>query len=296
MEELKEFLNKAVEGAKKLDAEARLDVYKLAQSIVVLISKVMIWQRNGQKTFLLSKELLEAFQHTDVPLESFPSDFKYPFNVFLIESEIPMFEVKTKMGDRQVFSILYLNAELVDMSNIRFITDDGMQSTTLKWQKGLTAFYPADEFGVENMVIHMRDSDRIIDSLEENAVGYGMSPIDKDDLQNLVNIFYNTVMYINDPERNREETEVRCSRSTKLGSGRSSVLSSYIKLNPPKSYVPLNATCGKGRTIDVRFIVRGHWRNQLFGEKRTFHKHIWIKPYYKGPDFGEIINKPYKVE
>ncbi|MBE3035638.1 MAG: hypothetical protein IMZ70_00930 [Candidatus Atribacteria bacterium] len=68
----------------------------------------------------------------------------------------------------------------------------------------------------------------------------------------------------------------------------------YILLKPPKNYIPLFS--GSGRTIDKRFVVRGHWKMQPYGEKHTLRKSLWIKPYWKGPDFAEIINKPYKVE
>lgn len=45
-----------------------------------------------------------------------------------------------------------------------------------------------------------------------------------------------------------------------------------------------------------RFMVRGHWRNQVFGEKRHDRKLIWIKPFYKGADIADVINKPYIVK
>jgi hypothetical protein len=49
----------------------------------------------------------------------------------------------------------------------------------------------------------------------------------------------------------------------------------------------------ESRKLVYRFLVRGHWRNQPFGEKRSKRKLIWIKPHYKGPDFAELVNKPY---
>lgn len=46
----------------------------------------------------------------------------------------------------------------------------------------------------------------------------------------------------------------------------------------------------------VRFIVRGHWRNQPFGQNQTERKLVWIKPYYKGPEMAELVNQPYVVK
>lgn len=50
------------------------------------------------------------------------------------------------------------------------------------------------------------------------------------------------------------------------------------------------------RKILHKFMVRGHWRNQRYGTGLTETKLIWIKPYIKGNDLAEIINKPYFVK
>jgi len=44
-----------------------------------------------------------------------------------------------------------------------------------------------------------------------------------------------------------------------------------------------------------KFLVRGHWRIQHYGKGNIETKLIWIMPYIKGPEFGEFINKQYKV-
>lgn len=46
----------------------------------------------------------------------------------------------------------------------------------------------------------------------------------------------------------------------------------------------------------VRFMVRGHWRNQPCGQGSQRRKLIWIRPYYKGADVAATINKPYVVK
>lgn len=45
-----------------------------------------------------------------------------------------------------------------------------------------------------------------------------------------------------------------------------------------------------------RFMVRGHWRNQRYGSGLLETKLIWIKPYIKGDDLSEMLNKPYFVK
>lgn len=50
------------------------------------------------------------------------------------------------------------------------------------------------------------------------------------------------------------------------------------------------------KKIFRRFMVRGHWRNQRYGPGLVETKLIWIKPYIKGDDLSEMINKPYFVK
>lgn len=51
----------------------------------------------------------------------------------------------------------------------------------------------------------------------------------------------------------------------------------------------------KNNTIEyaVRFLVRDHWRNQAYGPELTDRRLVWIKPYYKGPEMADLINRPY---
>ncbi|MGY6277535.1 hypothetical protein [Methylomonas sp. MgM2] len=46
----------------------------------------------------------------------------------------------------------------------------------------------------------------------------------------------------------------------------------------------------------IRYIVRGHWRNQAYGQNQSERKLIWIKPYYKGPEIADLVNRPYIVK
>jgi hypothetical protein len=294
-EELRHYIAESLAEARRIGGTTLDVVSKHAYNITVLLGKIRTWRENGAKTFILTKELVEAFQHTDIPLDLYPADFQYPFDVFLVESDSPMFTTKTPIGTKQIFSILYIADTAVYRDTGKMlIKSDGTITKNLEWNKSLTAFYPADKVGVENMMIHMRDDQQIVAAVDLPKVDFGLVPLDREDAQNMVNIFYNMVLYINDPNRNRSETESAHTRKIKDGYSKKGVLTSYIVLKPPKSYVPLSS--GNGHALDKRFVVRGHWRMQSYGEKHSLRKSMWIKPYWKGPELAEIINKPYKVE
>lgn len=51
-----------------------------------------------------------------------------------------------------------------------------------------------------------------------------------------------------------------------------------------------------GSKLQVRFMVRGHWRQQPYGPGSQECKLLWIRPHFKGPDLATVINKPYLVK
>ncbi len=48
-------------------------------------------------------------------------------------------------------------------------------------------------------------------------------------------------------------------------------------------------------SLQTRVMVRGHWRHQPHGTGLSQRKLIWIKPFLKGPDIAELVNKAYHV-
>jgi hypothetical protein len=257
-------------------------------------SRVHIWMKEGSKTFMLTRELVEAFQHTDIPLDMYPSDFQYPFETFLIEGcDCPLFSIGVPGGSADVHAVLYTQDTVVYRDNAMLPTVEGKRVDHLEWNRSLYGIYPGQGgIGLECMSLNMSDTARIIAAVEMTTPS-ALLPISKEEAQSLVNLFYNTVLYITDPGRDRVETESAGTRKCKTGKPGKKYTSSYILLRPPRSYVPLGH--GDGKIIDVRFVVRGHWRNQAIGERHEQHKRIWIKPFWKGPELAELVSKPYLV-
>lgn len=52
---------------------------------------------------------------------------------------------------------------------------------------------------------------------------------------------------------------------------------------------------GEGKSPTVRFMVRGHYRNQACGPAQTQRKIIWIQPHWKGDDGAPILARPHAV-
>jgi hypothetical protein len=47
-----------------------------------------------------------------------------------------------------------------------------------------------------------------------------------------------------------------------------------------------------GRGSRARQLVAGHWKYQAHGTKLSERKLLWIEPYWRGPDFAELVNRP----
>ena len=265
----------------------------MAYQIMTTQGKVQAWQEAGMKTFHLSRELVEAFQHTDIPYDAYPTEFQYPFDAFMIESDIPLFKTSYEAGSRNVYNILYVAKEAIDKKRMILIKDDLTRGDKLDWDKTVTAFFSHEEY-IECIFLYMKDDATIGVNTTFKKANVALTDLEAIDSRNMMNILYNAVMYITDPHRDRGQTETQHNRKISCGDGKPSMRQAFIKLSPPKNYKAL--TEGTGKTLDMRFIVRGHWRNQAYGEKHSLHKRTWIHPYYKGPELAEVINKPYLVK
>lgn len=299
---------KRIEKTKKFMLEASEELRKRGKESIIqdalfytatLDAKIRSWVDGGQKTFILSRDLIEAFQNTDISLDMCPADFHYPFQSFIVEGDVPFFETTTmneqlQPNDRRMIdTIMYMDSSILLGRNDVLIMDvEGNLDQSVNWQHSITAMFPGSDGGLENIMMYMKGEEPLHTAVDTKKTGSMMLPISPEDARNIANIFFNTILYVNDPSRDVAETQSAGSRKFKLG-GKKVVRNEYIYLRAPKSY---KSVCRKsGRTLDKRFIVRGHWRNQAFGEKMKCHRRTWIKPYWKGLDMSEVVSKPYVI-
>lgn len=69
---------------------------------------------------------------------------------------------------------------------------------------------------------------------------------------------------------------------------------------PPVIRLELAVSIPTGRTrnggkVEVRHLVRGHWRNQAVGPGRTARRKKWIRPHWRGPKDGRRTERRYEV-
>ena len=260
-----------------------------------MLQKRDFWISSGMKTFILSKELIDAFQNTDVSWDLRPDDFKYPFDSFVIEGESPFFYTKSKDLDAPcpVYSIMFTRfEEMAKKHDLIIDIHTGNPMTEIGSDYSINAFFSPGEDVLNEIFLNLNNGMTLKKASENVMITPTNGEATDDDMSNLCNMLFNTVLYINDPSRDVASTQSIHSRKIKID-GKTCVKNQYIRLCPPKSYKPIYS--GSGKTLNVKFIVRGHWRNQACGKDHLDRKRMWIYPYWKGPEMSEIVNRKYKL-
>lgn len=150
---------------------------------------------------------------------------------------------------------------------------------------------------------------------ETNSNIYSSSSLFYNDALSFFRLILNSILYIT--SNNPDITQVLSKRNTAIKSSekiRSQVKSKKAKQQAKKlseldyhlvgkdvgqiiinKDIKSSDTTQKNNNIEyaVRFLVRGHWRNQACGSELTDRRLVWIKPYYKGPEMADLINRPY---
>lgn len=149
------------------------------------------------------------------------------------------------------------------------------------------------------------------DQVEQKRLGGGTTDIglNQSRLWTWCRLILNTCLYLTgddaDIESRRFMSDAARAHSKTLGSHakkryvdqhtnkdvKYSVLGSHLHVDPNIT----RETTGDQRTMQARFIVRGHWRNQAHGENRVLRKRLWIQPHWKGPEWADIVARVQTV-
>lgn len=58
----------------------------------------------------------------------------------------------------------------------------------------------------------------------------------------------------------------------------------------------LSGKKGHGSSPTAQFLVRGHWRNQAHGPRRSLRRAQWIQPFWKGDPEARVLLRQHRVE
>jgi hypothetical protein len=72
------------------------------------------------------------------------------------------------------------------------------------------------------------------------------------------------------------------------------VLGQAVKVDA-RRYLQDYLSGDSGRLAKLRWLVRGHFRNQAYGPNRSKRKQIFIEPFWKGPEQGAVNVREHKM-
>jgi hypothetical protein len=288
------------------------------------------WSLSGQKVFLCADQLAENLIHTElnvnadliqVPFDSFVLVFKSPEAMDAFYAGEPNDRARRSGGSITVSATMFPTS--LDLPGRTLVLaaahSDGDRNYLMK-QRSL---YLPDEWSVEQ-VIHtdwdeLRPGDEKGFSQGVRASAGGMEHVSDQGFYTDGKLFYrlvlNTILYLSskDPDLVKCESglkrdleavgRIKNPAKQKKAAGRlegrkESALDFILVGNAVNGLQDAeNDPQETGRrTINRQFVVRGHWRNQAYGPGRQEHRVMWIKPFYKGPDVAEMINRPYLIK
>lgn len=249
------------------------------------------WARLGCPHFSLTPDFFSAVALTDF---GDPTDepLYMPFDAFTMS-----FPKTDFFGDASRLMVYKLPTILTnDSSEVKTLRWKLYRATLLKdspifsqWDIGMTRKQLAEEAA----------------EMDANVPGHGIRPLDEDEKHlplRMRTMLANVMSYIEShgplPTTPRARkgavpapVELTHHERPMYDVGRT------VKLDGGLRKALLESTGDRERWhVSQRFVVRGHWRNQAYGEGRQLRRRQWIEPHWKGPENAvEAITRTYEV-
>ena len=306
-----------------------VNLYEVGQNFSVNYQSVFNFERFDRKTFYLTDAIVERLLVTDLDAPSDYLHLPFPSCMFVMDSALAkealhgLFETEGERSDATITVYAYETAYR-GLRKIVFAVFQSKGGRVPFFAKRELLIHP--DWRIEDSL--KTDWDQLYGKYPDWEAGAGEDTIgDLLGEQAGESVFYtsglpffrllvNAILYLasNDPDVKamasprsdlQKKLDSASSRAKKkrlrnaIGKSShldgSSVGSELQPINVHKiDSVPLGAQ-GVTGTLTKRFLVRGHWRNQAHGAGLKQRKLMYIQPHFKGPEVGEIQNKPYVV-
>lgn len=176
--------------------------------------------------------------------------------------------------------------------------------------------------GMAGLVIPLNDGENVFDAIKEKLPSTRIAPflapsskvpfpdITRIILERFSLLVVNVLLYLNsdkaiidntadyfeeihDKSRKRKKKRNKSNSDSYIRVGRSVTINNKYKKIYDKFNI-LETTGNNRREYKGQWIVRGHWRNQAYGEDLSKRKLIWIEPHIKGS--GDLEEKEYIIK
>jgi len=271
----------------------------ISSASIQLFYAVFVFLKSGSPVFKIRPDLITSLRDTEIP--ALPVELlRTPFEGVQVQVPKGTFAEPATLiqnifishvpGDR--FRVVYIRGEYTNYTNL--VTDgrgtikDAMTDTTKKSEAEMPA--------------------KLLQAIKEEAMYANYYASD------VFRFAVNCMLYVTCPEADMHQDKTKQQeihaklQGLKGGRKRDVLLRKLAQEKNRKIYiVGANIRLSKEYTADLtksgkswvlkhRCRVRGHWRQQPYGPKGSLRKPRWIRPYFKGPLYAEMLEKGYIVQ
>jgi len=288
----------------------------------------LAFEQEGKKVYDVSDGLSDRLANTELK-GLLTQDIRLPFPALYINApRVPKFELWNTSTGWHEFEGVYLLEDrwAADVEKLNkksgFITEDELlKSDCMLEHRSLHLLLtglsknPKDDMddATYKLSIDLEDGKQLDERVEAAASQFNIED-DKTEWRSILRWVVNVMIYATWPDAERDhvfvdpEAKKLWARAQRTKGQKARKLHERLKQMDNQKIMLLGKSIridrtipqtdgeGTGRSIEVRFRVSGHWKNQPHGTKGLLRKLIWIEPYWKGAEDSPLKLSTYTLE
>ncbi len=281
---------------------------------IIAIHRYLSWTKYHLPIFRLTNELAALLALTDVSDVKF-KEVPYPFPTFMIETDLGWtFQLAgASIPIKRIFVHTYSTLRDKDVPNLPSSTLTVKESSKYETTFIMIAGGSAAELGELHSTVNLAEDSDVRSWINRTTKDHSVwsrlaeptDAIDDSLVAAFVRIALGLSFYVSENGYGRRLGKY-CARTKKVktpdGLNEAVQKPSVWIVAPPivvdkKIIEAAEAITESGNSprwkVKARFVVRGHYRKQVCGPKRTERRMTWIRPFWKGPKEGERLTRTY---
>lgn len=299
-----------LEFAKQQNIYTKLKEIDVTASLDTLLSTHALarWNKYGLSVIRPTEELTASLVLTD-PINVEPEVVKPPFPTYYVELPRNFFSSLIPTGTESELRLIQIHHFFGPRLNVPVDIRDPQELEVYRY---LYLTIIGREVVLTDMLPVPGELDfdmkKWLDWTEEREMDFPI-PRTQEDINTIYSIrrlYINLCLYIAErgigtpkqkqPKKIRNKAKAR--RVTKKKPGpepQTWIIGQEVKVSPEVIRAAKDTTGAKtkGWKIRKRYVVRGHWRNQAYGAKRSLRRKKWIEPHWRGPEEGQKVQHLY---
>ena len=245
------------------------------------------WHANGRIIYDLTESVAEAFLETE--LNMLPSDLR-------LKDGSAFIAVPPSLG----LKVWHASTGFHDVGGFYVTIDDGELFVCVGGYAH--AGSPSNDNALSTFMVPLTGTGTVHEWAEQqrrDSWGSAFLGENASQIETWVTLIVNTIMYVtyvendvrHDPDFGVPSKVMNRAKGIPTNKARRKFLDAhrapcryFILGEQAQKTISVGKASGGGSSPTVKFVVRGHWRNQAHGPNMTLRKMTWIQPYWKGTE------------